>query len=104
MTHQIEIKQISIEDYEHLLDSMKASYPEFSSYWSRRAIAKLISIFPEGQIGAYIDEKIVGCALSLIVDYERFGDRHTYAQITGDYTFDTFDPKGDTLYGIEIFI
>lgn len=104
MTHQIEIKQISIEDYEHLLDSMKASYPAFTSYWSRRAIDKLISIFPEGQIGAYIDEKIVGCALSLIVDYERFGDRHTYAQITGDYTFDTFDPKGDTLYGIEIFI
>ena len=48
---------------------------------------------------------MVGCALSLIVDYDKFGDDHTYRQITGNYTFSTHDPKnGDVLYGIEIFV
>ncbi len=47
---------------------------------------------------------MVGCALSIIVDYEKFGDDHTYEQITGYYTFSTHNPKGDTLYGIEVFV
>ncbi len=44
------------------------------------------------------------CALSIIVDYKKFGDEHTYKQITGNYTFNTHTRKGDVLYGIEIFI
>ena len=47
---------------------------------------------------------MAGCALSLIVDYENFGDQHTYEAITGNYSFSTFDPNGKTLYGIEVFI
>ena len=47
---------------------------------------------------------IVGCALSIIVKYELFGDEHTYQEITGNYTFNTHNPKGDVLYGIDVFI
>jgi GNAT superfamily N-acetyltransferase len=47
---------------------------------------------------------VVGCALGIIVDYEKFGDEHTYEEITGYYTFNTHDPKGDVLYGIEVFV
>jgi hypothetical protein len=50
------------------------------------------------------NNEVVGCALSIIVDYKKFGDNHTYKQITGNYTFNTHDPKGDVLYGIEVFI
>lgn len=105
MSNQIEIKPISIEDYNQFLITMKASYTTWEgSYWSQSSIAKLIQIFPEGQIGAYVNDVIVGCALSIIVDYNKFGDAHTYAQITGNYSFSTHTPTGDTLYGIEIFI
>jgi predicted amidohydrolase len=38
------------------------------------------------------------------VDYDEYGDKHTYQMITGRYTFSTHDPNGDTLYGIEIFV
>lgn len=38
-------------------------------FWTREQIKKLIDIFPEGQIVTVVDDKIVGCALSLIVDY-----------------------------------
>ncbi len=46
----------------------------------------------------------MACSLSIIVDYDQFGDKHTYQLITGNYTFSTHNPNGDTLYGIEIFV
>ena len=47
---------------------------------------------------------MVAAALSMIVDYARFGDVHTYAQITGDGYLTHHDPMSDTLYGIDIFV
>lgn len=67
-------------------------------------IEKLINRFPEGQIVIKADGVVVGCALSIIVKYDKFGDQHTYQQITGNYTFKTHYSKGDVLYGIEVFI
>jgi predicted amidohydrolase len=105
MQQQIELKPISIEDYTQLLSTMKAAYTNWQgSYWSESSIQKLLDIFPQGQIGVYVNDTIVGCALSIIVDYNKFGDDHTYAQITGNYTFSTHSEMGDTLYGIEVFI
>lgn len=102
----IEIGNLKYEDYQQLLEAMKASYPLWpGNYWSPESIDKLIKKFPEGQIVIKADEVVVGCTLSIIVNYQKFGDDHTYRQITGNYTFDTHDPEtGDVLYGIEIFI
>lgn len=103
--HQLEIKKLSITDYQELLEAMKAAYPNWQgSYWSLEALKKLIGFFPDGQMVICVNEKVVGCALSIIVEYDRFEDDHTYKEITGNYTFNTHDPKGDVLYGIEIFI
>ncbi|MEO6870032.1 MAG: GNAT family N-acetyltransferase, partial [Ginsengibacter sp.] len=102
----IEIGHLQYEDYKDLLTAMKASYPEWQgNYWSLESIKRLIDKFPEGQIVIKVDGKVVGCILSLVVEYNRFGDNHTYREITGNYTFDTHDiENGDVLYGIEIFI
>lgn len=102
----IEIGNLQPQDYEQLLSAMKAAYPRWGgNYWTLETIERLIHKFPEGQIVIRADGKVVGCILSIIVDYNRFGDSHTYQQITGNYTFKTHDPKnGDVLYGIEIFI
>lgn len=83
-----------IEAYEHMA--------EF--YWREEQIQSLLDKFPDGQICVLINGKIAGSALSIIVDYEKFGDEHTYEQITGNYTFKTHNPEGDVLYGIEVFI
>jgi predicted amidohydrolase/GNAT superfamily N-acetyltransferase len=42
--------------------------------------------------------------LSIIVDYSKIDQHHTYQEITGDYTFNTHTPDGDMLYGIDVFI
>lgn len=105
MSRQIEIGHLQFADYQQLLDAMKAAYPMWQgNYWGPKAIERLIDQFPEGQIVIKVDGVVVGCALSIIVDYDAFGDNHSYKQITGNYTFNTHDPKGNVLYGIEIFI
>ena len=102
---QIEIRKLSIGDYEELRDTMQKAYPAMSeSIWSKKSIQKLIKIFPEGQICITVDDKIVAVCLSLKVQYELFGDDHTYKEITGNYTFNTHSETGNVLYGIEIFV
>src|SRR5205814_2548385 len=47
---------------------------------------------------------VVAAAISLIVDYNKFGDKHSYWQIIGKGFITTHDPDGDTLYGADIFV
>jgi len=101
----IDLTFLSLDDYQELKKAMIASYTSMpEDYWEEFQIKKLIDCFPEGQVVIKVNNQIAGCALSLIVDYHKFGDNHTYNQITGDNTFSTHDPDGDILYGIEIFI
>lgn len=105
MIEQVEIGALHFDDYKELLVAMRAAYEGWQGgYWSPEAIQSLITKFPEGQIVIKSGGVVVGCALSLIVDYKKYGDEHTYKQITGNYTFNTHTRKGDVLYGIEIFI
>jgi len=105
MSEIIEIRELTIDDYKQLIEAMKAAYKNWQgSFWSLDAIGTLIKKFPEGQFVISYEGKIVGCALSLIVKYDEFGDDHTYKEITGNYTFSTYTDKGDVLYGIEVFI
>ncbi len=102
---KISLRTLCIEDYLNLKDSMAQAYSSMGgSTWSEEAIQRLLQKFPDGQIGILVNDKVVGCALSLIIDFNTYGAQHTYAQITGNYTFDTHDFNGDVLYGIELFV
>ena len=103
--NKVQIRTLQMEDYEQLSQSFTRVYSDGSDvFWTRGQIQKLINIFPEGQIVTVVDDKIVGCALSIIVDYNLVKNDHTYAQVTGNETFSTHNPNGNILYGIEVFI
>jgi len=103
--NKIELRNLQIEDYKELKNSMMEAYSELeNSYWKEHHIEKLLAIFPEGQLVVLVDDKVVGSALSLIIDYKKVIANHTYAQITGNYSFDTHNPFGEVLYGIDVFI
>ncbi len=102
---KIEIRHLLIEDYEDLKLAMVEAYTDYDGDpWRLKDIGVLLDKFPEGQVAVCVNDKVVGCALSLIVDYSKYGDNHTYEQIVGNYTFNTHDPDGDVLYGIEVFV
>ena len=88
--NKVEIRNLQKEDYDQLASSFTRVYADGSDvFWTPEQIDKLIRIFPEGQIVTVVDDKIVGCALSIIVNYNDVKNDHTYAQVTGNETFDT---------------
>ena len=99
-----EVRQLKLDDYAELAQSFKRVYADKDVFWTYEQIKKLTEIFPEGQVVTVVDGKIVGCALSIIVDYDLVKGDHTYAQVTGNETICTHNPHGNILYGIEVFI
>jgi len=101
----VKVRNLELEDYEDLHEAMSLAYSKIEEEpWRRRDIKRLLKVFPEGQIAVEVNGRVVGCALSLIVDYARFGDDHTYNEITANDSFSTHDPEGDVLYGIDVFV
>ncbi|HEX9650329.1 MAG TPA: bifunctional GNAT family N-acetyltransferase/carbon-nitrogen hydrolase family protein [Cyclobacteriaceae bacterium] len=102
---KVVVRNLKISDYKDLSEAMLLAYKKMGGQpWSKEAMRKLISIFPEGQLCVEVNAKVVGVALSLIVDYDKFGDNHTYYEVTDNYSMETHDPKGDVLYGIDVFV
>lgn len=102
---KVEVMPLDLGRFEDLAVAMKASYPEWNgNLWKLETIQRLIALFPEGQLGIFVNGKLAGCALSIIVDIDKIGLKHNYRQVTGDFTFKTHDPAGDVLYGIEVFV
>ncbi len=101
----IEMTFLSFDDYQELKEAMIDAYTSMpNTYWKEHHIKSLINRFSEGQVVVKVNGQIAGCALSIIVDYDKFDEHHTYKEITGNYTFETHNPEGDVLYGIDVFI
>lgn len=107
--NKVELRNLRVEDYKELRLSMQHAYRDVDldmeePYWAEKDIKRLLKIFPEGQLVVLVDGKVVGSALSLIVDHKKATSNHTYEKITGNYSFDTHDYDGEVLYGIDVFI
>lgn len=101
----VELDYLTVADYEELKDTMIEAYASMpTAYWSEKSIKALIDRFPAGQVVIRINGEMAGCALSIIVDYSKFDKKHSYREITGDYTFNTHHKDGDVLYGVDVFI
>ena len=101
----IELRYLDIKDYKELKETMIEAYQNLANpYWKEHHIQTLINKFPEGQILLTVNGKIAGCALSILVKGSKYDAQHTYREVTGNYSFNTHNPKGDTLYGIDVFI
>lgn len=101
--HHLRLRTLCYQDYADIEEIMDAVYPTMGP-WTRKQFAAQLNRFPEGQICIEDNGKVVAAALTIMVDYQRFGDKHTYDQITGDGYFTTHDPNGDVLYGADVFV
>jgi len=102
--HRLKLRNLVGSDYEALEKIMDTVYEHSGGAWSRDEFESMLTHFPEGQWCIEDQGKVVAVTLSLIVDYKRFGDFHTYAEITGDGYFTTHDQHGDSLYGVDVFV
>ncbi len=104
LRHRLVLRTLRIEDYDDLREMMDLAYNRAGGAWLRQQFQAQLARFPEGQICIEDKGKVVGAALSLIVDYGRYGDFHSHKDITGDGYLTTHDPDGDTLYGVDVVV
>jgi predicted amidohydrolase/ribosomal protein S18 acetylase RimI-like enzyme len=102
---KVTLRNLTMNDYADLNEIMNLSYSGIGGQsWRKGTIERLLTDFPEGQLCIEVNGKAVAIGLAIMVDYDKYGDKHTYRQITNNYKLDTHDPDGDVLYGIDIAV
>ncbi|MBK0403739.1 GNAT family N-acetyltransferase [Adhaeribacter sp. BT258] len=102
--HKLILRTLRLSDYKAIKEIMDMVYSNLGGSWTQKEFSALLKHFPEGQICIEDKGKVIAGALSVIVKYSDYGDKHTYEQIIGKGKFDTHNPDGDTLYGVDIFV
>ncbi len=102
--HKLVLRTLTLSDYGDVSEIMNKVYPTLGGAWTLEEFTSQLARFPEGQICIEDKGRVVAAALALIVRYSDWGDAHTYAAITGNGTFSTHRPDGDTLYGADLFV
>jgi predicted amidohydrolase/GNAT superfamily N-acetyltransferase len=104
----VHIRQASSEDIDHLIEMNHRAFPlmaEENVVWSPRQLENHQRLFPQGQLVAEVDGRVVGAVASLIIASGRDPYRaHTYAGITDGGYFHNHDASGDTLYGADVYV
>jgi len=102
--HHLRLRHLKLSDYADVKAIMDAVYPDIGGAWTRKQFSAQINRFADGQICIEDNGQVVAGAISMIVDYDRFGDRHKYNEITSNGYLTHHDPNGDVLYGVDIFV
>ena len=101
---KLEVRNLREGDFEDVRRIMDNVYSSLGGAWPKRKYLAMLKAFGEGQICIADHEHVVAAAFSVIVDYDKFGDEHTYDEITGNAYLTTHDPNGDVLYGVDVFV
>src|SRR5690349_20879280 len=84
-SHHLVLRNMQLSDYDDVKVIMDIVYAgRMGGAWTREQFASQLQRFAEGQICIEDCGRVVAAAISLIVDYKRYGDQHTYDQITGN--------------------
>ncbi|QJX45733.1 bifunctional GNAT family N-acetyltransferase/carbon-nitrogen hydrolase family protein [Hymenobacter taeanensis] len=102
--HKLVLRTLRRNDFKAVKEIMDKVYSNMEGAWAQDEYNALLKKFPEGQICIEDNGQVVAAALAIIVEYSKYGDKHTYAKITGNGKFDTHDSNGDTLYGVDVFV
>jgi ribosomal protein S18 acetylase RimI-like enzyme len=99
------IRKFNESDIPQIVKLQTESFADMAKYgmiFPSSYLRNHIKIFPEGQLLAEIDGKIVGSSSSLIVSLGSEYEAHDWFEITGNGLFTNHDSAGDTLYGADL--
>jgi predicted amidohydrolase/ribosomal protein S18 acetylase RimI-like enzyme len=100
---KIEIRNIESKDIDEMIQLQSLCFPGMVP-WKREHLESHLGHFPEGQLCAELEGKIIGSCSSLIVDFDEYDDRHTWDDITDNGYITNHNPNGYNLYGIEVMV
>lgn len=105
---RVNVREATEADVPRLVELNEAAYPVLANeniVWGESHLRSHLRTFPQGQLVAERQGRILGAASSLIVDMGRDPLRpHTWAGITDSGYFTNHDPEADTLYGADVYV
>ncbi|OLQ93952.1 hydrolase [Vibrio ponticus] len=103
-TPKLSLRTIEPTDYPELATLMDLVFHDVGGSWPRLTIMDLIHQFPDGQICIEDNGKIVGAALTIKVNYNRFSLPHLYTDIINENNVIQNQVTGDAMYGLDVFV
>jgi ribosomal protein S18 acetylase RimI-like enzyme len=104
----LNVRPASFEDVPQLVIMNHAAYPELveeNVVWSAAQLELHLQRFPQGQLVAELQGKLVGAISTFIVPRTRDPlAQHTWLDITDNGSFAGHDSGGDTLYLADIYV
>lgn len=104
----VQVRQAEISDIAQLVNLQFEVYPPSDfppvNRWGASALEAHQAAFPQGQLVAVLDGRVVGAATTMITTKERAEKPHTFAEITGGARLLAHDPDGDALYGVDLLV
>jgi predicted amidohydrolase/GNAT superfamily N-acetyltransferase len=97
------LRPLRIDDFPALVEMQKLCFPGMQP-WQKEPIESQLRTFPEGQICVEIDGQLVASSCSLMLDYHPNLAWHDWKKVADHGFIRNHNPKGDTLYGIEIMV
>lgn len=101
----VSIRQTAVADIPEIVKLQEESFADLAkigNIWHPDELKSHLDIFPQGQLVAELEGKIVGSATSLIIQLSPVYAEHTWNGITGNGMLTTHFPAGDSLYGADI--
>lgn len=99
----VKVRQLKLKDYESVKELQLKCFPGMKP-WNPDQFRSQIKTFPKGQLCVEADGKIIASSSSLVVDFDIYGNDHSFGKISGNGYITNHNPEGDTLYGIEIMV
>jgi predicted amidohydrolase/ribosomal protein S18 acetylase RimI-like enzyme len=100
---ELVVRQLRLDDYDRIAAMQERCFPGMRP-WSREQFASHLRQFPEGQIGIEYGGLLVASSSSLMLDFGMYDGLHTWAHLTDHGMIRNHNPKGTTLYGMEVMV
>ncbi|MBS4207097.1 GNAT family N-acetyltransferase [Bacillus sp. FJAT-50079] len=101
------IRNYNADDFEGMIELQAECFPPpFPSelWWNEKQLQNHVSLFPEGAICVESDGELVGSMTALRVQFDPKNPHHTWEEMTDNGYIRNHDPKGNTLYVVDICI
>lgn len=101
------VRNYTASDFEALIAVQKESFPPpFPSdlWWKEEQLKSHIVHYPEGAFCVEVNGEIVGSMTGLLIDFDPEHPEHTWEEVTAEGYISTHDPKGKTLYIVDICV
>ena len=99
------IRSITEDDISDIIELQTKSFPIMAKdgvIWQEHHLKSHIKVFPEGQLCAELDGKIIASASSLVISLTPEYKEHTWKEATAFGMFTNHTLEGDSLYGADI--